>query len=318
MRKSHPIRRKKRNRLIDIIAAIILIALIVVIFFSFKDYFQYKLLRFATATQENVDADFDAEMVVMRKEYIIEAPATGNFIVEAEEGERIKEGSSIGYIEKQSEDSLTPKRIAVNAQIGGIVSYDLDGWEQILNPEQAENIDWETALSQLRDGVDKEAAEDTNLAAGRNIAKIIDNLVNYLVLLKTDGKETAFAIDEYITFTLPDGYSLQGCVIIFDSRQDGNYYYLSVSSAESSMLDVRYNEVTVLADRVSGIGIPSSAVVTDDSGAKGVFCIQKRQLAFKEVTVIADNGDTAIVDGLSETEVVVTNPKRAYAGQRTY
>ncbi len=317
MGKTQPIKRKKRNKVVDIIAAVILIALIIVIFVSLIHHIQYKLLDFATASQETIDTDFTAEIVVMRSEYIVEAPATGKFVAEAEEGERIKEGSSIGYIEKSS-DSLSPKKIAVNVPISGIVFYDLDGWEQILTPDQAENIDWQSALEQLREGVDKNVDEEINQAKGRNIAKIIDNLLYYLVLLKTDGKETVFAVDDYITFTLPDGYSLEGCVTIADSRKDGNYYYLSVSSAESNLLDLRYDEVTVLTDRVSGIGIPSSAIFEDDSGEKGVYCIQKRQLIFKEVTMIAENDKTVIVDGLSATDVVVSNPKRAHAGQRTY
>lgn len=317
MRKTTPIKRKKRNKTVDIIAALILIAVIVMICASLKGYIQYKLLDFAAVSQETLDNDFTAEIVVMRSEYVVTAPATGSFVDEAEEGERIKEGSSIGYIEKSS-DSLTPKKVAVTAPISGIVSYELDGWEQIITPEQAENVDWQSALEQLRDGVAKKEDEETNNSKGRNIAKIIDNLVNYLVLLKTDGKEEKFAVGDYVTITLPNSTTLAGSVTIADSRKDGNYYYLSVSSAESSLLNLRYAEVTVLTDRVSGNSIPSSAIYESDSGKKGVYCIQKRQLAFKEVTVKADNGDIAIVEGLSATDVVVTNPRRAHAGQRTY
>ncbi len=317
MGKKTLIKRKKRNKVVDVIAALILVAIILTVSVSLKGYIQYKFLDFATASQETVDTDVSAEIVVMRSEYVVTAPVAGNFVAEADEDERVKEGASIGYIEKSS-DSLTPNKVAVDASIGGIVSYKLDGWEQILTPDQAENVDWQSALDQLRKGIDKKVDEETNNAKGRNVAKIIDNLVNYLVLLKTVGKEKAFAIDDYITFSLSDGTTLNGSVTIADSRKDGNYYYLSVSSAESSLLNLRYDKVTVITDKVSGIGIPSSAVFENKSGKTGVYCTQKRQLIFKEVTVKADNGDIAIVEGLSATDVVVTNPHSAHEGQRTY
>jgi multidrug efflux pump subunit AcrA (membrane-fusion protein) len=70
----------------------------------------------------------------------------------------------------------------------------------------------------------------------------------------------------------------------------------------------------VAAHVVSGIGVPASAVATR-FGQIGVFIVETHRAEFQPVAVIANDGKTAIITGVTEGTKVATAPSDLYDGE---
>ena len=301
----------RRNRWADVLAALILLGALALSAIALRDYVRGKMLNFSYAHEGSIAITLPGEILVLRNEYILEAPVSGKFTPVAEEGERIKEGGLIGYC----------GGVMLTALKGGAVSYELDGWEQKLHIAAIYDMDWRQIFLSLREeAAQSEAeAEENNMFAGRPVARVVDNLLDYKVVLLLRDPRELLAEAKKITFSLPEGKTFNNAYNECWQTVNGDIYYIfTFSSREDVFFSLRYSMAEVIAKEVQGIIIPSAAVTVDETGRSGVFLQKKRKLAFTEVTELSSKDGYSVVDGLDRTAVVVTNPAKATDGQRIY
>lgn len=300
------------------LAALILLGVLVLSGFTLRDYMRSKALHFHNAHEGSIAVTLPGEMLVLRHEYVLMSPAAGEFKPLATEGERIKEGSIVGYC----------GNMAVTASKGGAVSYQLDGWEEKLRIENLHELDWQQIFQLLQEESAVEAGADAdkldelaalNLAANRPVARLVDNLLDYRVILQLRDSRDLLAEAKNINFTLPEGKQFSSAVGERWQTPDGLIYYIfDISSKEDALFSLRYSQVEIIAKAVQGVIIPSSAVYVDEQGRVGVYIQKKRKLVFAEVTELTSKDGFSVVSGLDRTAVVVTNPAKATNGQRIY
>ena len=304
---------KRRNRWADVLAAIILGGALILGIVALSGYMRGKLLNYADAQTGSITLTLPAEFLVLRHEYVLTAPSNEPFLAQVEEGARVKEGSLIGYY--GGKPLYAPK--------GGAVSYILDGWESTLQIEALHDLDWLQVFTQLKEEQDDNSAEEV----GREeeippiqapVARVVDNLLDYTLLLKLQDPRQLLAEESRLTFRLPDDH-----IIAADYQErwqtvTGDVYYVfdNISFKEEILFNLRYSETEIIAREVSGVIIPSSAITLDKMGQTGVFIRKKRKLVFTVIEELATKDDISVVSGLDETAVVVTNPQRAKDGQR--
>ena len=320
------IHRKNRNRIwLDLLAIVILFFILVLVGLSLSNYVKYRLLDFAEASKGSIEEKIPAQMIVFREEYLVTAPVAGEYETTVVNGERVKSGSVIGYI----------KGTALYAPKGGIVTQDLDGWETILVKDKLTELDIPHVLgiladealaasagsAQSKDIADSDA-DRHNLAAGRPLAKIIDNLVDYQVFLLLQGNFFELAEADKLAISMAGDVNFSAKVLESGLIEENSYFIASVSSREDALLYLRYANIDVITHKVGGLIIPASAVFVDDEGRQGVYYKYKRSLAFTEVEVLysgdMDGKEVVIIEGISEGAQVVVNPDKARLGQRIY
>ncbi|MCL1816252.1 MAG: hypothetical protein FWG43_01440 [Clostridiales bacterium] len=297
---------KRRNRWADAVAAIILMGALILGIFALRDYVRGKSLNYDNVEAGTITITLPAQFLVLRHESIINAPAAGSFISEVAEGARVKEGSLIGYC----------KDVPVYAHKGGAISYLLDGWENKLAINSLHELDWLEMFNLIKeDQVNKptEHDDDEALPAGRPIARVVDNLLDYSAILLLKDPQGLLAEENRITVKLPEGQMITS---LYQERWEtvaGDLYYIfnKIPSTEFILFKLRYSEVEIVIKDVSGIIIPSSAITMDDKGKTGVFIRKKRMIVFTEIEELAQKNDFSVVNGLSETDVIVSNPSRA-------
>lgn len=308
-------RLNRRNRGADLVAALLLCGFLVLGAFWLHSYIRSRMVQFEVVESGSIAITLPGELFVVRQEVIIAAPTAGDFVPLAAEGERVRSGSVIGYL------GLTP----VHAPRGGVVSYILDGWEDALSRDVLDELNLDLIFQIL---AEQSALQTTpqasqppldNVASGRPLARIVDNLIDYTVLLKVRDEEDMLAELTRLQFNLPDGSSHRPVIRDQGETAAGfSYFVFNISSSVDEFLYLRYSTLEVVADDLRGILIPSSAIFTNEYQQTGVLILRRRQLVFQEVVELASLDGWSVVEGLNDLAHVVTNPASAYAGQRIH
>ncbi|MDO4582161.1 MAG: HlyD family efflux transporter periplasmic adaptor subunit [Bacillota bacterium] len=309
---------KKKRRRRNTLTIVLLLAIFVAAIVLFGSFFRFKQLKFAQPEVGSYDVTFDGEAVVARNEYVIDVSAGGEFTPLFAEGERVKEGALIGRSSTEN-----GQQINYYAPIGGLISYQADGYEQLLTPSSlGESVNWIALLEQLRrqPQADGEAANGAQQAAPT--AKVIDNLLDFTVFVCSMQPLSAYQESGKLTFLLKSDTSggyITGYVDSGGSLSDGsNYLLLSVSAQEMSLYGQRYQRIDVIGDTVYGALIPATALVYEQDGSCGVFCQYKQTIVYTEVEVLAERDGSVVVTNIDANDLIVTNPERARDGQKIY
>ena len=303
---------KKKFRPIDFLALIALVGLLILLFFTVRDYVRYLRLDFVTPEAGTWDATLPAEAVVVRQEYLLLAPIDGMLEKVAEESQRVTEGATVAYID----NGLS--RQAITASKAGIVSYQIDGAESILSQENLEGADFEQLFA-LYPYDNFASNPGAAYGKGKVVAKIIDNLVDYTVVMRLEGSAQIDA--EATSF---DFYAGESTAAINGSVQDVvegrgvNYLLLRVSSKEDLLSHLRAFDAELITGRATGQKIPATCLVQAEDGDYGVYYRSGNRVAFTNVEVLSLNDTDAVVEGIQNYNEVIANPEHTFIGQKLY
>jgi len=319
-------RKKRKKKTADIIA---LLLIIVVLFFAgiaLKDYILAKIISFEVARVDVINEYTPAKAYVFRHEYQVLAPVAGEFAPSLAEGERVKDNTIIGYIK-----GTGTSKTAVYATEAGIVSYSLDGMEKQMSADNLEKTDLDKITRLFPISKENDEENFPNQSKGRPVARIVDNLLDYNVLLVADestndqGEKVTLPEDGRVKFVIiDDTASSDAGIQTFSASIEqngtisaGSYLLTDVSSEESYFLNNRYFAVSLITESYSGIVVPASAIIEKD-GKQGVYIRSKNVLAFQEVKVDGIIGKEAVIEGVDAGTDVVENAKIAKEGRRIY
>ena len=307
-----PRKRIRRARWVDIIAALLLLFILYFAGSSLLSFTQYNRLQFGIAQQASMEVKEPAQMLVLRKEHMLRSGVIGEVAPQIQAGERVKDGTVIAHIVTE-----TGVRTALTAKYSGVVSYDVDGWEEHAPGEKPTLKDLDSYFTQL---VDVTSADDTEeiITSNSGRAKIIDNLRDYQLYLQLPADADIHLLGSKLTMYLEDGALIKGSII--NKLHNDQYHYLvvSVDSSYDVLLNIRNEQVEVVTETVSGIMVPYQAVYLDADGNCGIYYKHKGRLAYTLVEVERDLGEYLQVSGISAGKSIVLNPAKAHVGQKVY
>lgn len=310
---------RRSLRISDLLAILVLLIFAISLLVMGIRYVCYLALDVEKAVSSTVVVDSPAQMLILRVDYPIPAGAEGEFLPSREEGERVKEGDQIGSI--QWEGRQTP----VYASHGGLVSYKVDGWEGILQPDQVDHIDWLSVLSQIN--ADSPTADDItagSLSGTRIVARVSDNLIPPTLFFNTSALPQGLQEGSSCRFSMPDAEGdtspLQATVTEIGRLADGSlFFFAQLDTLDSRMYAERSLDVSLIEQSIKGITIPLSAVQWDETGQQAfVYRCDRSRLEKVEISLIYQTETEAVVEGLTLGDHIITNPERAREGQRIY
>jgi len=306
-------------RIADLLAILVLLVIAASLLTMAVRYVRYLALDIRLAEHSTPVVDFDAQMIVLRTEYPIYAGREGEFTPILEEGQRVKEGEQIGYIQWES----GPQH-PVLASHTGLVSYAIDGWESLLTPEAADTTDWLKVLDALDEDASRNAEVVPDLSAGRTVAKVVDNLIPPMLFFHADDLPDRLAEEGNCRFLLsndPDGTQpLQAQAGEVISLADGSqYFFAELSSMDSRMYGERIHQVSIIDQSISGVSVPLTAIHWDEeSNRPFVYRCDRSHLELVEVKIIYQADKTVFVEGVTLGDRIVVNENRARDGQKIY
>lgn len=224
-------------------------------------------------------------------------------------GEGTLANQSLENLIKEKEkltEKLEGNTINYFSQEAGIVSFKIDGLEDILIGENIENYsykDIEKAVENIR-----KVENDNVVSVGEPLFKIMDNYTWYLMGTTKEAKDLSNIKEgDNVTIVINDNKNkLSGKVIKIDSKKDQPFLIVKFNTFFHEFYDSRNVNAKLIKSNNEGLKVPVKAISEKD-GIKGVYIRDDSGIIkFRPIEILNQNDDFAIVskgDGSSCIEV---------------
>lgn len=189
----------------------------------------------------------------------------------------------------------------IYAQSTGIVSYSLDGYEQILNPSNIKDFKLNSVKEIMNSLSSRKNDKGKDASPG---IKIIDNFEWY----------TCSLIDEELAKGLKVGKKIKlRFGELGNSQINGEIYEVSQPEGGTCLVIVRISEyvegfyknrvadMDIIRDYNEGFTIPARAIVVKEN-IKGVYALKSGVVRFIPVAVMVEQGETCLVRNLDKED----------------
>lgn len=198
---------------------------------------------------------------------------------------------------------LSSLELLVKSPVAGIVSFNVDGMENILTPDNVNKI----STHQLQ-SIDNQPVHKLPEIAdiNRPILKIVDNFAWYLV---ADVRNCKLKVGKSYEITIKQSEmneKIKGKLLnVHDTSTVGVFM---VQKDIPEMMEFRKVNLEIVTETATGNMIPLSGLVNVD-GNQGVYLIEGGSRVFRPVEVVASNDSYAIVEGLKLGDKILLGEK---------
>ena len=215
-------------------------------------------------------------------------------------GEQSPAGSYLKELmtEKQElQQRLNSDAEYVNAPIPGVISYRVDGLENVLTT---------TDFNYLN----QDFLEGLNIKTGQMIAtstesgKIVDNFKSYIVFFSKSENAESAEVDSTIKIRLPSEKEVQATLI--EKKEDSDQWMLiyQIDSGTDELISYRKLSFDLIWWDDSGLKIPNEAIKKDEKGTSYIIRNRNGSEDRIYIKILRQNENYAIVDNYSSDELV--------------
>ena len=213
-------------------------------------------------------------------------------------GSLSQRGSYIQDLSKQKEEyerKLTEGSEYINAPEAGVVSYRVDGLEDILTPDDFSNLT-------------EESLENLGLTTGKIIStstesgKIINNFNCYLATVLSSESAKQAELDEKVTLTLSSGNEISANIkYIAEQENDKVLIVFELNTLTDELIQYRKISFNITWWSYSGLKVPNTSIIEDEKGLKYVIR-KKADLSEKVLVKVLKRNDKYSIISTYNTE----------------
>jgi putative membrane fusion protein len=239
--------------------------------------------------------------ILVKQETVVTAPTRGRFENQVMEGERVRGGSVVGLF--YPEGQIKP--VIVTVPRGGIISFEPDGWEQVLDGFSLEGGDrniFDYTPRQFNDGV-------FQYERGEPICKVIDNLVPLRMVVRFETSALSEPLEISDTMQLIYRDEILGkarCESVW-SGEDHQTVILNLDSFNEDLLVRRKIDVDCVTAAYQGVIIAEKALVKKPKGY-AAYRIKEGKVELCPLKVLKIHQGQAVVEGIQAGDTIVTTP----------
>ena len=310
--------RVKRNPRKALRKLTLLIIATYVIFLTYGFVRDLVVTRLAKAEQVQrgvLQTTVQAKGLLIRNEKIVPAPRTGTLKVIAAEGERVRVGGLVAQVVVTSLDSKTGETVFnITAPKAGLVSYHLDGLEDIYTPKTIKELDLNKTDTIKTTPL--EYTPGSHVEEGKPVLKIVNNLepVSIIASLSGELKLPKGQKKLLISFGSDETGSSQGTLVDQKFRGKTNQILFSIASYDNVLTVPRKLDFKIIAERFEGYVLPASAMVQKE-GKDGIFTVYKERVKWKKVGVVGKVQEKVVISGVTPDIKVILNPEYVKEGR---
>ena len=215
-------------------------------------------------------------------------------------GSQSKSGAYIGQLSKEKEEyenKLTSDSEYIQTPMSGVVSYRVDGLEDVLSVNDFSTIT-------------KDFLENLELKTGKIVStsnesgKIINNFKCYIAtVLKSEAANTA-EIGNKVKITLSSGNEMNGEIkYITKEDKDEVLVIIEIKQLTQELIEHRKISLNITWWSSSGYKVPNSSILEDENGLKYVIKRNAGQDKKVIVKVIRKNEKYSIIDIYNDDEL---------------
>ena len=310
------VRRNPGRALRKLVLILISLYLIFLTYNFVHDLVVARLAKVEMISRGIVQAAVPAQGILVRDEIPVTAPRTGLLKVIVPGGERVRVGQVVAQVVAVSLDSHSgEKAYNITAPRAGIVSYHLDGLEEVYSRKNINELDLEKVQT-LQPEV-KQILPGNQVEEGKPVFKIVNNLEPLFVIADSSGEVNSVEIEKGSTVLLSLGSDEKDVsyAVLSEKNFGGSSgrMLLSLSSYANNLIAPRTITFKVITERYEGFFIPAGAIVRKE-GKDGIFTVYKERVRWKGVEIQGRVGDKVVITGVTADLKVVLNPQYVKEG----
>ncbi len=218
----------------------------------------------------------------------------------------------------QSMDSLKERRDILLEEISsnnikyftansGIVSYLIDGYENIYLPKEFENYTYENLNL---DSLDETSIVDNQVDIGSAVFKMIDNFQWFIALKIEDIKDVSeYEIGNKLTIQFEnDEKELKGDIVAINNSDQKTVIVLKLKDYLHEYYKMRFSKVNIIKSKKQALKIPTK-VILEKNGQAGVYIREINGIVkFRPISIISEDKDyTFIEKGDNKGHITIPN-----------
>lgn len=200
--------------------------------------------------------------------------------------------------EKDTLESIYKNNIdVIYAQTTGVVSYNLDGYEQILSPANIKSFKLSNIKEIMNTLSGKKQNEKNDASVG---VKVVDNFEWYTCSIISSEQAKSLKAGKRIKLRFSELGDAQVNGEVFEvSEPEGENCLLIIKITEnvSDFYKKRIADLDIIMDYNEGFTVPAKAIVVKEN-IKGVYVLKKGMVKFVPVAVMVEDEDTCLVRNL--------------------
>lgn len=188
----------------------------------------------------------------------------------------------------------------IYAQAAGVVSFTIDGYEQLLSPSNIKNFKLSN-IKEIMNSLEKRKEAEEKASTG---VKIVDNFEWY----------TCSLIGKDVAQDMKQGKKVKLRFTDFGNAEvNGEIYEISQPEGDTCLLIIKVNEhvdsfykkriaaMEIIKSYNEGFTVPAKAIVVKDN-VKGVYVLRNGMVKFAPVAVLNEGKDQCLVQNLSKDD----------------
>ncbi|MBK5253805.1 MAG: hypothetical protein JJE03_05035 [Peptostreptococcaceae bacterium] len=294
--------KKKKLLIIIYLSLVLVMALIIYLAPSIAGMLEQTYIA-EYGTLKTVD---EVEACIIRDETVYVAPESGKINRLMEEGMLLKQGTKVVQFSGKGSEEADSKYVQVLAKLGkniesnidnlnqaaGVVTYHVDGYEKILNPENISEF-----TKEKLDTISKAEVlniDEANFYKGDPIFKIVNNGGWYIIYFIENSRANLYEEGKSVTVQFSDD-NVECLVDSIDEIDNYTRIVLSCNRYYIRYPYVRAEDISVLISEEQGVIIENKSIFELD-GQTGVYLKNKLdENVFKPVKIITTDNENSVV-----------------------
>ncbi len=197
------------------------------------------------------------------------------------------------------ENQLNKGSEYLKAPISGVVSYKLDGYEEILTPSNFSNLTKDT-LNKL------DIKTGQVVADSQEGGKIINNFKCYIACILDSEQAKNVKLDDKIKIRLPNNAEVYGTVQYISYEDNEVILVLELTEQVQELVSYRKISFDIIWWSHSGKKVPNSAIGTEQKGDNEVSYVVRTRAGYQDkiwIKVTKKNEKYSIVENYTNTEL---------------
>lgn len=264
------------------------------------------LTKTVTAEYGNFQVTDDADFYIVRDEMVYLSAGEGHINYYLEQNEMVRKGTtvlelipaSLGTSDQEKYNDLRIQlgnRVAIQgtyqSESSGILSYYVDGYEGIFNPQTMETLAYEDVV---KFDIEQENLVREAAYSQEPIYKICKNDLWYLMTWVNRGDVSKYELGKDVIVYLPKG-EIKAKVYNIIAEGERWKVILSTNRYYVDFVQRRKIGATVLTSDYKGIIIPNESIASIDEEI-GVYVINKKsEKVFTPISIYATDGDDSCI-----------------------
>ncbi len=192
-------------------------------------------------------------------------------------------------------NEINSNNIAYYTTNSGIVSYNIDGYENIYLPKDFENYTYDKIKLEE---INKTNFTENQVETGNAVFKMIDNFQWFLALKIDDINNVIdYEVNQNITIQFEnDDKEIVGNIIAINPNDEKVVIVLKLNDYLHDYYNLRFSKVDIIKSKHSALKIPSKVIIEKDE-QKGVYIKEINGIVkFRPIIILSEDKDFAYID----------------------